>query len=694
MFVNDYGDLLHFYFGRKIDDSDYSIRTNEWNEKWGYATNEFQLDVHPQEYPTYGHSDLRHPAFRAVNKHLNTVSQFKVRDIKIHKESAANISGMPSLFKGKGNADTLEAVLYDKYTDIEAHLFYTVFDEYNIVARNTVIVNKSASSIELTDVYSSSVDLPLGEYDMIYFPGHWLREREMRRIHIENGIVIEADNMRESSHQQNPFAIIAERGANEDYGEVYGFSLIYSGNHSTVAASDQFGNVRVMQGINPNEFSAILKPNEQFATPQSVICYSYEGIGALSNEYHDVYRNNLMRSKWANKKRPILINNWEATYFDFDEDRLIEIISKAKDAGIELFVLDDGWFGERNTDDRSLGDWVVNKEKLPSGLKGLSDKIDKIGMKFGIWIEPEMVNKNSDLYRAHPDWTVRTQEREPIEGRNQLILDLSRSEVCDYIIQAIKTVLNSADIKYVKWDFNRPMTDMPRKGYNHEYTLGLYRIMSELTSSFPDVLFEGCCGGGGRFDPGILAYMPQIWTSDNSDAAARMKIQYSTSICYPVCTMSNHVTAVPNHQCGRITSLKTRGDTAYAGIFGYELDITKSTEEEIKEIIGQIDFYKRIQPLVISGDFYRLKNPYNSNYCAWQLISKDKSHIFAYTSRILSEANVKVPLLRLKGLKASAKYVDVATDTVYSGDMLMYRGIRIEYPEIDFATAVIEFKEV
>lgn len=690
MFENDMGDLLHFYFGKKIADYDYSLMKEEWFEEWGFSTNEFSLDVYPQEYPSYGHSDLRNPAYQIINKYQNAVSQLKVKEYKIHKGMTAEIEGMPCLFKGNQNADTLEVTLYDEALDFEVRLYYTVFDEYDIIARNAIMINKSDTVIEIMSAYSSSLDLPMDDYDMVHFAGGWGREREMIRTPLKLGIKAEAENARGGSgHQMNPFVMICSPNADETRGEVYGLSLIYSGNHSTVAKIDQFGGLRVQQGINPHQFSWELKPNEKFYTPQSVICYSDKGFGEMSREYHNVYRNNLMQSAWTHKERPILINNWEGTYFDFTEEKLLAMAKKAKEAGIELFVLDDGWFGKRNNDNCSLGDWTVNKEKLPSGIDGLAKKINEIGLKFGLWFEPEMVNPDSELYRKHPDWAVKVSERTPVEIRHQLVLDLSRDEVCEYVIDAVSAVLKNANIEYVKWDMNRQITDMPQMGYNHKYTLGYYKIMSAITSAFPDVLFEGCSAGGGRFDAGVLAYMPQIWTSDNSDAIARLKIQYSTSMCYPVYSISSHVTASPNHQCGRITSLKTRGDVAYMGTFGYELDITKATDEEFEEIKNQIEFEKQLRPLMCDGDLYRLQNPYEGNYCAWNIVSKDKKQVFVFTCKVLSVAQTKNPKLKLRGLIPDKQYRDTKTGKIYGGDLLMYRGIKINYSNNDFATEIM-----
>ncbi|MCD7827282.1 MAG: alpha-galactosidase, partial [Clostridiales bacterium] len=471
MFVDEYGDLLHFYFGKKIGDRDYSLMKNEWSRGGGFSSNFFGLDGQAQEYPSYGRTDLRVPAYELCNKFNNTVGELKFKDAAVHLGETAEIPDMPCLFKGNEHADTLEVILADEAVDFEVRLYYTVFDEYDIIARNAVLVNNSQSETALNSAFSLCLDLPMGGYDFIYFPGAWGREREMRRTPLNLGLEARASAARGgSSSQMSPFVMIADRGADETCGSVYGFSLIYSGNHASIAAMDHNGNLRVLQGINPDTFAWNLKPGESFCTPQSVMCYSCEGFGKMSRQYHDLFRNNLMQSSWTHRDRPVLVNNWEGTYFDFTEEKLLSIAKRAKEADIELFVLDDGWFGERDDDTKGLGDWFVNTKKLPGGIKGLAEKVNAAGLDFGLWVEPEMVNPDSDLFRAHPDWAVSVKERTPVEARNQLILDLSRRDVCDYVIKAICDVIGSANIKYIKWDMNRQMTDMPRAGYNHEYT--------------------------------------------------------------------------------------------------------------------------------------------------------------------------------------------------------------------------------
>ncbi len=692
--INECGDLIHYHYGKKLADRDYSIRIeNESRSVMSYDEKGVCLEISLLEYPAYGYTDLRSPAYSVRNAFGNSVSRLLYKSYCIKENEVQHIEGMPCLFAGGKTVQTLEITLRDDIINLEMVLSYTVFEEYDVILRSTKIINTSSENMTVEACYSASIDFEKGEYDLVYFPGAWIREREFIRTEIKLGEKIDISNARGGSgHAMNPFVMLCSKDATERKGDVYSFSLIYSGNHSTVVESDIYGNIRVKQGINSFEFEHKLHSGEVFYAPQSVLCYSDCGFGGISREMHDVYRNNLCKSKWANMDRPILINNWEATYFDFDEEKLMEIVKKAKALGIELFVLDDGWFGKRNDDKSSLGDWFVNEEKLPSGIKGFAKRVNDEGLKFGLWFEPEMVNPDSELYRIHPEWTISVPNRQPAFGRNQYMLDLSNNDVCEYIIKSLSDVLDNANISYVKWDYNRMMTDMPYKGYNHQYTLGLYKVLDALTEKFPDVLFEGCASGGGRFDAGILAYSPQIWTSDNSDAVSRLKIQYSTSMCYPISTISAHVTASPNHQVGRATPIKTRADVAYAGIFGYELDITQMDDAETEAVKRQIAFYSEIRDLVRTGDFYRLQSPYDSNYCSWQIVSKDKSEFVLFGCRILCGGNVKDENIYLDGLNASLDYIDLETNEVYGGDELMYKGIKPPYGVADFVSFVKYFK--
>lgn len=688
MTVGEHNDLLHYYYGKKLADREYKAIAMKDENQCAFLPEGYTLENYRQEYPSYGYSDLKSPAYDVFNSDGNNISMLKVTDIKI-KDGVYNPCGLPHILQKDNTAQTSYITLCDEVINLEVTLIYTVFDEYDVIIRSAEFKNLSDKPIRIDRAYSSCLELYTEKRDVIYFPGSWARERYMERAEIRHGEKIDISNAcGGSGHNMNPFAIVCNENANENYGEAIGFSLIYSGNHSTYIESDADLNLRIMQGINPQDFSYTLNPNENLETPQSVICYSLNGIGGVSRELNRLYRNNLCRSKWANKDRPILINNWEATYFDFTEDKLVSLAKTAKETGIELFVLDDGWFGSRNDDFQGLGDWFVNKSKLPSGIDGLSQKINDVGLKFGIWIEPEMVNPNSDLFRAHPDWVIHVPNRQPTLSRNQLILDLTRKEVRDYIVKSISNIL-SQGVSYVKWDMNRPMTDMPRPGYNYEYTLGYYDILDRLTKAFPHILFEGCASGGGRFDAGALHYVPQIWTSDNSDAVARLKIQYSTSIGYPLSSISAHVTASPNHQNGRITPLKTRADVAYAGMFGYELDITQMSKEDIEKIKKQISFYKSIRTLIRTADFYRLQSPYETNYCTWQAVSPDKNEAFVMSCKIETVRDKENNYIKLYGLDSSATYTDTLTGKTYYGDELLNRGIMFEYELKDFSTVIM-----
>lgn len=698
---NSKEDLLNFHFGKKIADCDYSADPELLLEAFDtLLSSDYEpfLSSLPQEYPAYGRSEQRHPAFQLVNALGNSITCLKYKDCRVLEGQAFQMEQMPTLFAGEGRADTLEIVLADESIGLEVLLYYVVFEDYDVIARSAVIVNQADGPIELQSAYSANVDLPQGKYDMIHFCGDWGRERGLERTTLTKGATVEiCDNTGRGSRWNNPFVMVTTPGADEEHGGVYGFNLIYSGNHSTIVQMDWAGRLRIQQGISSQSFKWKIEPGQEFLTPQSVICYSENGFGELSRKYHGLYNNHLMRSDWAKRQRPVLINSWEGCYFDFDEAKLLSMAENAKKVGIELFVLDDGWFGKRDDPQSSLGDWFEDRRKLPNGLKGLADKLNAMGMDFGLWFEPEMVSPDSELCRAHPEWVVRAPQIEPIQYRYQWVLDLSRQEVCDYVVQAIGDVLRSANIRYVKWDMNRIVCDAPYDGFHHRYVLGYYNIMSRLTEAFPEILFEGCCSGGGRFDPGVLAYMPQIWTSDNSDAIARLKIQYSTSMCYPLSTMGAHVSPVPNHQVGRVTSLKTRADVAYFGMFGFELDIAQMTDAELEQAKEQIAFAKGIQPLIREGVFHRLRSPYDNNECIWQVVSQDQSHAFVMGCRVLSIVRNNRQLedkIRLRGLDPEAVYEDVNTGKRYPGSLLIGRGIQLFYPVEDFATCTMELKKV
>ena len=551
---------------------------------------------------------------------------------------------------------------------------------------------------------SATLDFMDSDYDLIYFAGRHTMEREEIRIPVERGIHSIGSTRGTSSHQYNPSVILCTKGADEDQGKCYGFSLIYSGNFLIEAEKDQYSQLRLNAGINPKGFSYALAPGESLEAPEMVLAFTCRGLTALSHIYHDVYRENLCRSPYVKRPRPVLINSWEAAYFDFDEEKLLNIAKNAAQMGVELFVLDDGWFGKRNNDSSSLGDWTVNRAKLKHGLKGLSDQIHNMGLSFGLWIEPEMVSEDSDLYRAHPDWCLRVPGRPAVRGRYQLVLDLSRPDVCRYLADTINHLLSEARIEYIKWDMNRSLSDawsgmLDRNSQGevyHKYILGLYRIMDEVILTHPDVIFCGCSGGGGRYDPGMYYYQPQIWCSDNTDAISRLKIQYGTSFIYPMSALESHVSICPNHQTGRTVSLKTRGIVAMDGIFGYELDSTRLSEDEKAQCRAQVQAYKRFEDLILTGDYYRLTSPYtNPFFTAWQYVSKDKRR--AVVSLVLTdkESNDAQRFVKPRGLLADAFYQVDGTDRVLSGSLLMNAGIPIpfelkEYEGIQFGLTLLE----
>ena len=530
---------------------------------------------------------------------------------------------------------------------------------------------------------SLSLDLPDRDYVWMQLSGAWSRERYVKERALEQGITA-IDSMRgNSSHEHNPFMVLKRRHTDEGMGEAIGFSLIYSGNFRIQAEVDTHDVTRVTAGINPEGFDWKLEVGEAFQTPEAVIVYSDNGLNEMSQTFHKLYAKRLARGYWRDRTRPILNNNWEATYFDFTEDRLVEIAGKAKECGVELFVLDDGWFGARRNDRAGLGDWVANPDLLPNGISGLAERIEQLGIKFGLWIEPEMVNKDSDLYRKHPDWILQTPGRNTSHGRYQYVLDFSRKEIVDHIYEMIAKLLSEAKISYIKWDMNRSITECYSVAYPadrqgeifHRYILGVYDLYERLTAEFPEVLFESCASGGGRFDPGMLYYAPQGWASDDSDAVERLKIQYGTSMCYPISSIGSHVSVVPNHQVFRNTPLHTRANVAYFGTFGYELDLNKLSNEEIEEVKMQIQFMKEYRQLLQFGTFYRLKSPFEGNETIWMVVSEDQSTVLVGYYRVLNGVNLPYSRVKLQGLDPEKLYENVLANTENYGDELMNLGL-------------------
>lgn len=704
--VLDSGHLAHLYWGRRLRSTnlDYVIRSRNWGSFLANTDNKenFMLEAIPQEYPGYGATDLRSPAVELQFSDGTSATDFRYVSHKIY-QGKNKLEGLPATYtENDEEATTLEIVLKDTLKPVEIVLTYSVFKEFDAITRNVKVRNMGQEDVKILRVLSASVDFNDDNFDMIQLSGSWARERHFVRQPLRSGSQSIESRRGASSHAQNPFMALARKDTTETKGDIYGFSFVYSGNFLANVEVDMFYNSRVQIGINPFDFSWLLKENEEFQSPEAVLVYSPNGVTGMSHIYHNLYGKRLARGEHRDKIRPILINNWEATYFDFNETSIKNIAKEASNLGMELFVLDDGWFGKRNNDDCSLGDWFVNEDKIKGGLGKLSKEINDMGLQFGLWFEPEMVCPVSELYEKHPDWCIHIPGRTRSEARMQLILDLSRDDVCDYIIETLSKVLSSASISYVKWDMNRNMTEIGsaklpperQRELPHRYMLGLYRIMEELTTAFPHILFESCSGGGGRFDPGMLHYMPQTWTSDNTDAIERLKIQYGTSLVYPNVSMGCHVSAIPNHQVHRMTPLNTRGVVAMSGNFGYELDITKLSDEEKEMIKEQIKNYKEIRETIQFGDYYRLSSPFESNDVAWMFVSKDKKEVVVSFVRQSALPHPKFESLKLVGLEEDASYEVVGEDAVFGGDELMYVGLNV--PELvgDYAAKMWVLRKV
>ncbi|QHT62131.1 alpha-galactosidase [Paenibacillus lycopersici] len=704
MFQSLGGFPAHVYWGRKIKEGS-AERLLQRVERASFCPNPvpedrtISLDTLPQEYPGYGSTDFRNPAYAVQLPNGTTVTELLYVSHEIQAGKPV-LDGLPAVYaESADEAETLIVTLEDGIAGLKVELSYTVFEAFDAVIRSARLINASADVMQLTRALSFSVDLPHDRYELLQLSGAWARERYVHKRALVPGVQAIESRRGSSSHMNNPFFALLAEGATEDHGDVYGFSLVYSGSFAGGVEVDQFHTSRAYMGINPFDFSWRLEAGESFQTPEAVMVFSHEGLGAMSRTYHELYRTRLCRGAFRDAVRPILVNNWEATYFDFNADKIESIAKAGSELGLELFVLDDGWFGRRDSDNCSLGDWVVDKKKLPNGLEDLAERVRSHGLQFGLWFEPEMVSPDSDLYRAHPDWCLHVPGRRRSEGRRQLILDLSRADVQAYIVEAIGSILRSAPITYVKWDMNRNMSEIGsallpanrQRETAHRYMLGLYNVLEQITTAFPDVLFESCSGGGGRFDPGMLYYMPQTWTSDNSDAISRLKIQYGTSIVYPVSAMGAHVSAVPNHQVERNTPLKTRGDVAMSGNFGYELDLTKFTASEIDEVKRQVALVKEVRGLVQYGSFYRLLSPFEGNETAWMFVSPDQREALVVHVVVLNEANAPLDRLKLKGLNPDFRYEWIGTSEVAGGDELMYAGVAKERPHGDYFSSVYRF---
>lgn len=691
MKVCEEGYLAHVYYGNKVPDEDltYLLRLDE--SPFTPATNDRDrasfMDTLPFEYPCFGVGDYRESAFKIMD--ANGMSTCDLRYVS-HKmyEGKPKLEGLPATFATEeSGCSTLEITMYDKYADIEVVLIYTAFDKLDVITRSAVITNKSEKPFKITRAISACVDFDTDKMDMITLNGSWARERAVERCRLHHGKQLVDSCKGESSHQNNPFVALCDNNADEDKGEVFGFNFVYSGNFYAQAEVTQHKKTRFIMGINPLDFEWLLEKGESFTCPEVVMVHSDEGIGKMSRTFHDLYRNNLIRGEYKDKRRPILINNWEATYFNFDTDKLIDIAKEASKLGIEMLVMDDGWFGHRDSDNSSLGDWFVYEKKLKGGLKYLVDEVNKLGMKFGIWFEPEMISPDSELYKAHPDWAIQIKGRPLTLCREQYVLDYSRKEVRDHVYGMMKKILDSANIEYIKWDMNRQLTEvgsatLPAERQRelwHRYVLGVYDLMDRLTTDYPHILLENCSGGGARFDPGMLYYSPQIWCSDDTDAIERLKIQHGTSMCYPCSAMGAHVSDCPNHTVGRNTPFKTRGHVAMVGTFGYELDVTRIPQEDRDAIPAQIEEFNKFNKLVRTGDHYRIGNMFEDNtWDAWEFVAKDKSEALFEFVQVLARPNERSRRIKLKGLEPEAYYYEESEpDKKISGAALMNAGINI-----------------
>lgn len=655
----------------------------------------FSLDTLPQEFPSYGVGDYRNNCVGVCQADGTRAADFRYVSWEI-REGAHKIPGLPCLFDEDETAETLVIFLEDAASSLKLELYYVVFADRDVIARSARITNGGKEAVRLEKMMSACLELPNGSWEAIHFHGRHAMERRLERLPLMHGTMEVGSRRGTSSHQHNPGVILCSPDATEEHGGCYGLSLIYSGSFSMEIEMDQMDSVRAVCGINPEFFEYRLEPGEAFDTPQLMMTYSGSGLGRMSANFHSIIRHNLCRGKYKFARRPVLINNWEATYFDFNEEKILSIARQASELGIEMLVLDDGWFGSRDSDNAGLGDWFVNTDKLKGGLTDLVTGINGLGMKFGIWIEPEMVNEDSRLYREHPDWALTIPGRKPCRSRNQLVLDMSRSEVRDYVFDSIAAVLKSANVEYVKWDMNRSICDvysavLPKERQGevyHRYVLGIYDLMERFTSSFPNILFEGCSGGGGRFDPAILYYSPQIWCSDDTDGIERLEIQYGTSFFYPISAVGSHVSAIPNHQTGRRTPLATRGVVAMAGSFGYEMDLNLLTEDEKEAVKAQVEDYKKYYDLIHNGDYYRLASPQgDSGFTAWQFVSGDKTRTLLNLVITHVRANAPDLWFKLRGLDPEKRYRLEENGRIYSGSALMNAGISIpmimgDYPAV------------
>lgn len=706
MKVDRFGVLNYLWYGEKTDccmdylldypDAGFSGNIYEAENERTYS-----LNTLPQEYSTSGVGDFRISAISVTHEDGSNALDLRVREYQI-KKGKYEIPGLPAVYAKEDEAETLEITLKDTATEAEVILKYGVFEKEDVITRSVVVKNSGKTPIVINKVHSMCLDIPYGDWEWMHFYGRHTMERQAERVPVLHGISESSSSRGTSSHHQNPAVLLCEKDCTETNGHCIGAALMYSGGFQAQVEKDQLEQVRLVMGIHPDTFEWTLEAGEAFYTPEVILSCSTTGFAKLSQNFHHIIRNHVCRGTYQLSSRPVLINNWEATYFDFNEEKILNIARQASKLGIDMMVLDDGWFGKRDDDCSGLGDWFVNEKKLNGGLKALVEKINAMGMKFGLWFEPEMVSEDSDLYRNHPDWAIQIPGRKPMRSRYQLVLDMSNPEVVDYLYGVMSAILRENHIEYVKWDMNRSISDWYTATLSrgrqmempHRYVLGLYELLEKLTSEFPDVLFEGCSGGGGRFDAGMMYYCPQIWCSDDTDAHERTFIQYGTSFFYPTSTVGSHVSAVPNHQTGRITSIETRGVVAMAGSFGYELDLNQLSEEEKTVVAKQVTHYKEYQSLIYNGDYYRLANPFEDGMSAWSWISEDKKTILVQGVLFRAKPNVLRKTLRLMGLEAKKNYKIAGTEEVYTGVALMSGGVLLQRAVGDDVSFEIVLEEI
>ena len=694
MKVDNFGFLLHLYYGAKVSgEMDYLLtyydRGFSGNPNDVGNNRTYSMDVLPQEYPTLGTGDYRNSAFVLRNHDESACCDLRYAGYEI-REGKYELPGLPAVYAKPEEAQTLEIVLEDAVSKVRVRLLYGVLEDEDIITRSVKITNYGTEYIVVEKASSACLDFITGEYDLLSFYGRHIMERNLQRARIGHGSQSIGSRRGTSSHQYNPAVIVAGKNTTEDIGDCYGMVFVYSGNFLCEAEQDQFDQTRILMGLQRDLFNYPLESGETLVVPETILCYSGRGFGDLSMKYHRCIRNHICNGARSRRKsgktgfipRPVLVNSWEAAYFNFTGETIVELAREAAQLGIDMVVMDDGWCGKREDDNSGLGDWQVNEKKLGCSLGELVRRVNEEGVKFGIWIEPEMISEDSDLYREHPDWAMQNPGRNPARGRNQLVLDFSREDVREHIFDQICRVLDQGNIEYVKWDMNRSLTDFysveTRQGkVSYDFVIGLYDFMEKLLAKYPQLMIEGCSGGGGRFDAGMMYYTPQIWCSDNTDAADRLWIQYGTSFFYPMSTISAHVSAVPNHQTGRITSLRTRGIVAMTGAFGYELSLGKLSAEEKEEIREQIRQYKEFEPLISMGDYYRLSNPFEDACAAWMFVSKDRKRVLLHVVLLENHGNMIVNYVRLKELLPDVVYEEERSGKRYCGSALMQAGIPI-----------------